>query len=384
MTRATKTYTTKENQVDGVGGDVNDADDINQLQDDIAKIWNTLAFVGATELTIDTDGEITVVQNYHTVDSYADAASDDLVTINLGTNVEETFMLVIRPDNDARSIVIKHGTGNILCVGGNDFTLDDEEDICILFYDAGLVKWIAGSFAGIPTPTAANDMIMASGDGIWVKKTKAEVIANLAIAQADGWIPSATWAYASASTITVPSGAAAKYAINDKIKWTQTTVRYGVIVGVADTVLTIAINTDFVVANAAITSPFYSHASSPTGFPDWFNWTPSSQTGWTGVPTGVYRFTVRGKVVTCVIGITAGTSNDTVARFALPFTNNSPTTTTGVNGYAQDNGVPLTGVTRWSITHNDSDINFMTNMAEGAWTASGTKRIYCVATYEAA
>ncbi len=43
----------------------------------------------------------------------------------------------------------------------------------------------------------------------------------------DGWQPAnETWTYASATTITVPSGAASKYAKGDKIKLTQTTVKY--------------------------------------------------------------------------------------------------------------------------------------------------------------
>ena len=88
----------------------------------------------------------------------------------------------------------------------------------------------------------------------------------------DGWISAnETWTYASASTITVPSGAAAKYAKGDRIKFTQTTVKYGVIVAVADTLLTIAVNTDYTVANAAITDNYYSHQASPVGYPVAFN-----------------------------------------------------------------------------------------------------------------
>lgn len=87
----------------------------------------------------------------------------------------------------------------------------------------------------------------------------------------DGWQDAAeTWTYATASTITVPAGAASKYAVGDRIKWTQTTVKYGVITAVADTVLTIAVNTDYVVTNAAISANYYSHEYSPIGYPHWF------------------------------------------------------------------------------------------------------------------
>ena len=79
--------------------------------------------------------------------------------------------------------------------------------------------------------------------------------------------------YASATTITVASGAAAKFAKGDKIKLTQTTAKYFYVVSIADTVLTVTGGSDYTVANAAITSPFYSHASSPIGFPKIFNYT---------------------------------------------------------------------------------------------------------------
>jgi hypothetical protein len=97
----------------------------------------------------------------------------------------------------------------------------------------------------------------------------------------NGWIPAnEAWTYASANTITVPSGAAAKYAKGDKVKLTQTTVKYFYIVGVADTVLTVVGETSaIVVANAAISANYYSHANKPVGFPSYFSWTPTLNTG---------------------------------------------------------------------------------------------------------
>jgi len=119
----------------------------------------------------------------------------------------------------------------------------------------------------------------------------------------DGWSAVSSWTYASANTITVASGAAAIYRVGDKIKWTQTTVKYGVIIAVADTLLTIAINTDYVVANAAITLPYYSHQETPIGFPSSFAYTPTGPTNTT--LTG--RFSVRGRTALCRIkGVLTG------------------------------------------------------------------------------
>lgn len=87
----------------------------------------------------------------------------------------------------------------------------------------------------------------------------------------DGWVSvSDTWTYATATTITVPSGAASKYSVGDKVKLTQTTPKYFYIISVADTVLTVTGGSDYTVANAAITSPNYSKVASPLGFPQWF------------------------------------------------------------------------------------------------------------------
>jgi len=111
----------------------------------------------------------------------------------------------------------------------------------------------------------------------------------------DGWTSvSDSWSYASASTITVPSGAASLYKKGDKIKFTQTSVKYFVIVAVADTLLTVAVNTDYVVANAAISAISYSHQDSPIGFPTYFTYAPT----WTadsGVAPAIVNGTITGR-----------------------------------------------------------------------------------------
>ena len=115
---------------------------------------------------------------------------------------------------------------------------------------------------GITTLSGSNtgDVAVATGAEVTtgtdnVKQVTAKAIKDAGITSSatDGWTPvTGSWTYASASTITVPIGAASLYQKGDKIKFTQTTVKYGVIVAVADTLLTIAVNTDYVVANAAI------------------------------------------------------------------------------------------------------------------------------------
>jgi hypothetical protein len=141
----------------------------------------------------------------------------------------------------------------------------------------------------------------------------------------DGWIDAnESWAYASASTITVPSGAVAKYAKGDKIKLTQTTVKYFYVIGVADTVLTVTGGSDYTVANAAITANYYSHATSPIGFPGSFAYSPTiaSQTGTLTTTSSDLKFSLEGKVLAMngsVTITTAGTGSGYL-QVSLPVT----------------------------------------------------------------
>lgn len=102
----------------------------------------------------------------------------------------------------------------------------------------------------------------------------------------DAWTPvSVTWTYGSATTINVPTGAASLYQIGDKIKITQTTEKFFYVIAVADTLLTVTGGSDYTVANATITSPYYSHAENPVGFPSNFNWAPARTVSGGTVPT---------------------------------------------------------------------------------------------------
>jgi len=98
-------------------------------------IWATGT---ASELTLDTDGIITVGTNgFYTVDTFEDAASDSLVTISGGY---EGQMIILRASNDARTVILKHNTGNIWLQGKADISLDDIRDGIMLFFDG--TKWI--------------------------------------------------------------------------------------------------------------------------------------------------------------------------------------------------------------------------------------------------
>lgn len=72
-------------------------------------------------------GAITADRTAHAVDTEGAASTDDLVTINGGTDGN---ILVLYPADSARTVVVKDGTGNIQISG--DFTMDNAQDTITL------------------------------------------------------------------------------------------------------------------------------------------------------------------------------------------------------------------------------------------------------------
>lgn len=104
--------------------------DLNvHLRDNLNFLKSNIALGAAAELTI-AAGVITKTQSYHDVDTAADDATDDLDTINGGS---EGDILILRPEHTDRTVVVKTGTGNILCDA--DITLDSITEYVVLLYD---------------------------------------------------------------------------------------------------------------------------------------------------------------------------------------------------------------------------------------------------------
>ena len=74
--------------------------------------------------------------------------TDDLSTI---TPLAGTPAILLRAEDAADTITIKHNVGNILISGGTDFVLGGQDDFAIGFYDSALTKWVivGGRAAGV-------------------------------------------------------------------------------------------------------------------------------------------------------------------------------------------------------------------------------------------
>jgi hypothetical protein len=97
-------------------------------------VGGNLNLGATTELTI-ASGVITITRSYHRIDTESDGASDDLDTISGGITGDT---LVLRAENDARTVVVKDGTGNIQTAG--DCTLDNVQDTITLIFDG--TNWL--------------------------------------------------------------------------------------------------------------------------------------------------------------------------------------------------------------------------------------------------
>ena len=256
-----------------------------------AKLKGDVTLTGGSNITLTQSGQdisIAATGGAVATDAIWDAKGD----LAVGTGADTASKLVVGTNDQVLIAASGQATGLKWGAVGNADTVD--------------------TYHANATPTANNIPVLD---------------ANANLPYRDGWTPATgSWTYASASTITVPTGAASLYRKGDRIKWTQTTVKYGVIVAVADTLLTIAVNTDYTVANAAITLNYYSHELNPIGYPHWFTYAPTySAAGsmtFTSVTTSYARFAINGNTLQYTLyatGTTGGSADNAIIA-SLPLT----------------------------------------------------------------
>jgi hypothetical protein len=140
------------------------------------EVCRLISLTSAQTLVIAND-TITMRQSFHFVDTEGGAPTDNLSTI-LGGSAGD--LLFIRPVSSARSVVIKHGVGNIKTPSGLDVLLDSTDKLVALVYDGS--SWLVlGSdldrSIGITRVTGSYTLQMAdSGRLVQVDSTTASTV----------------------------------------------------------------------------------------------------------------------------------------------------------------------------------------------------------------
>ncbi len=209
----------------------------------------------------------------------------------------------------------------------------------------------------------------------------------------DGWISdvSETWTYASGSgggtaTFTIAGvDLTAKYTPGTRIKLTQTTVKYFVVVSSSfstNTTVTITAGSSYTLANAAISVNYHSYDANPQGYPGWFNFAPSLS-GWSGSPTVISRFHVVGRLCTVAIDI-SGTSNATTATAVAPIAASASAIAFTSQPFSVTNNAVLAATPGMAvIAAGSTTITFDRDYTATNYTATGTKAVhYLILTYE--
>lgn len=139
-------------------------------------------------------------------------------------------------------------------------------------------SWLNGLTADASPDTAADYLVSYDASATTSKKVLLSVLLALASGSgipADGWVAAAdTWTYASADGPTFTFTIAGVDRTNVlqagmRVKLTQTTAKYFIITKTAfstNTTITIYGGTDYTLANAAISNPYYSPVKAPFGF----------------------------------------------------------------------------------------------------------------------
>lgn len=208
------------------------------------------------------------------------------------------------------------------------------------------------------------------------------------LANVDGWtLASDTWTYASATTFTIAGvDRTSSFPVGTKIKLTQTTTKYFYVVATSfstDTTVTITGGSSYTLANAAITSPYYSYASTPQAFPHWFNYAPTP-TGFSANPSGAtYRFAIHGRMCTTDVYMpNNGTSNATTFTIPAPVTAGASAAYAYTIARAFNNGGIINEGAQVNIGPAGTAFTLYTGFGDQAWTNTNAKGASFLINYE--
>lgn len=397
----------------------------NERGDEITALQNYLIET-ATEKTV-SGGVLTVDKSRHKVQPQS-GTTDDIDTI---TGIPDGGTLYIyASDAGTDTLTLKHGTGNLSCVGGTDVAISRGFAIC---YRSGSTVYVAGGGGGgaygglfpedstmlngkISVSVASNNITVAlktlagtdpsTSDPVYVRigDTVRSVTAALSVTKNAGtqWFGLGTpfagleqqffvyliWNTTPATDVVDIGFARVPYfRVYSEASGTTTNEKY-----LAYGNASAPTSTDGMVNVGRFSATLSAAASYNWSVPtfttanliqrpifetDFMDWLPAP-TGYSAVPTNVvYKYKFEGKIVEAFVReATNGTSNATTLTMTAPFT--ALTLTNGLwQGYGSgvDNGTNLTTMVIASISSGGATFTFAKDPAGGAWTNANGKRV---------
>ncbi len=201
--------------------------------------------------------------------------------------------------------------------------------------------------------------------------------------QKDGWqlVPDAA-TYISATSLSLPDDYTDEISSGMPVRIVDAgVVKYGYVLtavySASVTTVTLVANSDYSLSGGAISRVDIGLRNCPIGFPQWFNYTPTSITGFSANPTAIYRFSIAGKTVKVVSAYSAtGTSSTTAYTVAAPIAAKTITNMKWIGAVPafQNNSADSTTPGLILITSGSSTLSLSTSMAGAAWTAGSTNK----------
>lgn len=172
-----------------------------------------------------------------------------------------------------------------------------------------------------------------------------------------------TWTYASATTFTVTGDFSGRYVKGTKIRLVQSsTTKFFYVLSSTysspNTTVTIVPNTDYLLTNNTISSPYYSYSDNPPGFPLFLNYT-ATLTNLSGGALTTCSYRMNGTIVTVLFrytlagaGVAGSVTMTTPTQIGSTLTLPNTTQLVDANGATYEGtirGASATTVTIWSL-----------------------------------
>lgn len=227
-----------------------------------------------------------VTDNYFTQtdETYADNLSSSILVLAATVPVNGVGNYT---DGQQVVITVEPGTSNQATFTG---TVSGNSFINCVWTEGNLAIGHANGKAVVDYDSATHFQMLTKGvqvehdhDGTHgsITPTAVSVSGQTWASMITGWLEgTVTWTYASATTFTMTGDFTTTYKVGTKLRLVQSsTTKYFYVssssYSAPTTTVTIMLTSDYTLANATISSPFYSFEPTPVGFPSVLNFTPT-------------------------------------------------------------------------------------------------------------